>query len=201
MGLFGNLHKGANMMGEITNLDMPPALQTQQPQMPAMMQQPQQNMPPALQDGYGKRPLWKDILGGVLDTIAIASGHKEGGYWSGVQDLRDKTDKEREFQRQMAAKAEAERSDWLWKQQYERENPDPTAFMQNFGYWKQQPGNEGKSINDYMTLAKPQWVPGEYGGGQYVTPPGTEAPDELPADFTFGSAGGPARSAPGGFRR
>lgn len=51
------------------------------------IQRPEFQIPDAPQ-APGKRDTWRDVLGSVLDTIAIAGG-REGAYWGNVQRQQD----------------------------------------------------------------------------------------------------------------
>lgn len=67
--------------------------QMQQPNIPSI--DPQSLAPK-------KRPVWRDILGSVLDTVAIAGGHS-GAYWPGIQQDQERDDKAREKLQEMIA--------------------------------------------------------------------------------------------------
>lgn len=76
---------------------------------PKFTQIPQDSgMPAAIKQPDGKRPIWKDVLASVLDTIAIAGGKSDrSDYWGNVMDLQKQVEEERRTNEALAAKAAA----------------------------------------------------------------------------------------------
>jgi hypothetical protein len=103
--------------------------------------QPQQDSLAAYLEMMGgqeqkKRPVWKDILGSVLDGIASAGGG-QGAYWSTIQKEGDEAKKVREKLAEMIYQRQAKQEDrsaaledWKVKEQWQRDNPAPTQMTE-----------------------------------------------------------------------
>jgi len=154
------------------------------PSLTAPMQAPKKKGLFSGKDGTG----WK-ILGIIGDALQAAGGG-QGTYTPHMLDLQERADADRARQQELAQRSEAQREQFLWQQQ----NTVP-SLQREYEYARTM--KPDLTLEQYMRLKQPsQWVPGEYGGGQFVRPP-ADAPDELPADFNFG---GPQASPAGGFR-
>jgi len=182
----GDLMQQRSALGQM-GVQMPP-----QP-MPQPIQAPQPELPGLPPELMALRPQkrdgWKNVVGTILDLVAAGSGYKPG-YWSGVADEKQQYS---DFEQKVALQqAEARRR--LEEKRAEAALPQPpTAMERNIEVLSRLYGP--KFAKQYVM--KPTFVQ-NWDGTQTEVPTGGDAPDELPADF-FGD-GGPAPSAPGGFR-
>ena len=171
----------------------------QQPQMPAIMQNLQQPMPmpepeqkkPGLFGQGGKG--WM-ALGLIGDALQSMDGGR-GTYMPAMLDMREQAAREKARLDQIRAQAEAKaqdrvnaRNDWVWQQQWQRDNPSPTALMQNDAFLRQQYGEPfARDV-----LMKPTFVQNWDGtrtqvGGSSAHPSGYD-PEEW--EIVEGGAGG-----------
>lgn len=149
----------------------------------APMQAPQANIPDP-----NKRPVWKDILGGVLDTIAIAGG-REGGYWPAITKEQElETEGRRKLEQMLALQQQkrAEREEALQGQMqlhdYRTANPGPTNAQKEYEWARQQPGMENVSYQDWVTnYYRPQFF--EQGGQRYQVTQGGLPPEYDPNEW------------------
>ena len=79
-----------------------------------------QNAPAQNPGFFSKNGGWRDVVGALGDALATASGG-QGIY------MPQKLQQQKLMQQQQQAEAQrkAELQDWLWKQQWERDNPAP----------------------------------------------------------------------------
>ena len=145
----------------------------------------------------GKRDTWRDVLGSVLDTIAIAGG-RDGAYWGNVQRQQDQyREDQKDYQalQQQVNMANYKGDLSLYETAMKAaQGPEPTALMQNDAFLRQQYGDD--FARKY--IMKPTFVQNwdgtqtEIGGG---LPPGYD-PSEW--EVVPGGAGG---NASGNFPR
>lgn len=145
---------GANPMGGLASV-------LQQGRNPIRVPMQQLDMPqmPEIKE---KRPVWKDILGSVLDTIAVAGG-RQAGYWPGIQKDQDEAKAARErllhaiaLQRQKAADRAASLQDWQFKERNKVSNA--ARMAQEAGY---QPGTREFQAAVIQYMQRPIMIGGE----------------------------------------
>lgn len=159
----------------------------QQPQMPAIMQNLQQPMPvpepeqkkPGLFGQGGKGWMGLGLIGDALQSM---DGGR-GTYMPAMLDMREQAAREKARLDQVRAQAEAKaqdrvnaRNDWVWQQEWHRENPAPTEFQRNYDWlagtnpqaaasymsrqtndvtWRQGPDGQWYPIQNPTTLSRP----------------------------------------------
>lgn len=192
-GMFGSI--GQRARGQMPQQQMPQhmATPTQQPQ------------------GLGSR-----LLGQGWEGKAAALGGLLMGNGSAVSDYHAGQQAQQAAAQQRAmelADAQRERSldrqDWQWQQDYQRNNPVPTALERNVAAWQNMDPAQRQAYNEYAQAGRPDdWVsvPIPGGRGTYFGPQsglaqiyGQQggAPETLPPDFNF--EGGSVGNGAGGF--
>lgn len=132
--------------------------QMQQPAMPSI--DPQSLAPK-------KRPVWKDILGSLLDTFAVAGG-AQAGYWPTVQKGQERDDKAREkleeaiaLQKQRMADRAAALEDRKTFSDYQHQNPGPTNVARMLAEAGIDPNSEQGKQLIIQAIQRPIMIGGE----------------------------------------
>lgn len=88
------------------------------------------------------------ILGIVGDALSAADG-RQGVYLPAMLDMRQQTQKERQFLAQLQAKSASDRADKVWERDLDISRPKPTAEMQNFGAYEGMDDARRKTFNQF----------------------------------------------------
>ena len=192
-------------------LQKPPmgGLQMPQQQTPNL-QMPMPPLPP--EQPQGRKIGLAEIMGILGDAMQTAGGG-QGTFAPFVAGQRDKADAERMLREKLAAETQqrardrqAKIEDAIKLRQFDAENPGPTSLQRDYDFFRQQPGNEGMSIGQFMDMYRPQMVLTPDGpammqrGAQPAPPPGLVplTPEEI-AQLGL-PEGGPTGERSGGFR-
>jgi hypothetical protein len=161
-------------------------------QAPQMGGSPNLNPVDALKAAKPKLEWWK-IAGLIGDALQSAGGGRPT-FGPMIADLTQ-AEREREArEREAAANREYSYQDFVRKEQWKRENPEPTRndTVEDFNWWKTL-SPEDRALYQQM---RPEYRVGP-DGRYYRVDTADEPPPTLPADFDFGGGGG--SNATGGF--
>lgn len=134
----------------------------------------------------------RDVVGIAGDAVAINRGMTPMFAQSQQQERLAK-------QKALLAEQEAqrERAEWIFREQWKRENPAPRVndTEADYAFWQSKLTPEEFAVWKKNRVSPPVWRQGEDGRFYQMetAPAGGDAPDTLPADF-FGQGG----ATPGG---
>ena len=209
MGMFGSSRPRSLTDMGMTG-PMPSALAAPQLQTQPMPMLPQTGIQSAPRRGGGNL---RNIAGVLGDALAQASG----GQARFLPQMMHDREQQRQLQLQQQQQAEQrayDESQWRARQDYQRANPEPDAFMRSMVAAGIDPNSDrGRALlsQRVSNMADPMMTVNN-GDGTYTlirtsqvqqrsqgdtTPAAPSAPDTLPPDFDFG---GPTQPASGGFR-
>lgn len=158
---------------------------------------PQTSAPPKKKGLFGTGIQLGDVIGIAGDAVAINRG---------MTPMFAEREQEARLAKQKQALEEAarlrERDEWLYREQYKRENPAPISndTANDYAFWQSKLTPEQFEQWKANKVNPPVWRQGQDGRFYRMeTGPSGDAPDTLPADFNFGDGGpqaGPAATFP-----